>query len=235
MKGGTRISICTLRRRNADRFSRVAWTMLVCAAVWHSAAQNVAPPSGGADAATPIRLRDIAPPFRAISHTSWLAVLIAALLALLLGMLIRHLLGGRGKMPPTPRQIALAGLRDAQKQLDQLNPHDFSVLVSDILRRYISTHFGLHAMEQTSPEFLASVADSARFLPEEKALLAAFLEKCDLIKFARVDGTRDDSAILLNQAMRFVERGSSQPATETENQNMATAPANASVATGGGQ
>ena len=228
MKGGTRISICTLRQRNADRFSRVAWTMLACAAVWHSAAQNVAPP----DAATPIPLRDIAPPFRAISHTSWLAVLIAALLALLLGMLIRHLLGGRGKMPPTPRQIALAGLRDAQKQLDQLDPHGFSILVSDILRRYISAHFGLHATEQTSPEFLASVADSARFLPEEKALLAAFLEKCDLIKFARVDATRDDSAILLNQAMRFVERGSSQPATETENQNVATAPANAGVATG---
>ena len=79
--------------------------------------------------------------------------------------------------------------------------------MSDILRQYVSAQFHLHATEQTSPEFLADAARSPHFTGADKRLLAEFLERCDLIKFARVDATADDSKALLEQATRFVRGG----------------------------
>ena len=61
--------------------------------------------------------------------------------------------------------------------------------------------------DQTSPEFLAAAGASPRFSEAEKALLAAFLEKADLIKFARLAAGSSDSEQLLEQARRFVEGG----------------------------
>jgi hypothetical protein len=178
----------------------------------------VAPNADGTP--TPPPIRDIAPPVDAFPYPAWLVALCAAaalvVIALIVWMLVR-LFRNAAPLPPTPREVALASLREAQKKLDALDPHAFSILVSDILRSYISAHYGLHATEQTSAEFLASVADSPRFTREDKTLLASFLEKCDLIKFARVDATRDDSATLLDQALRFVER-SSPMSNETREQ-----------------
>lgn len=176
-------------------------------------------------ASTPPPIRDIAPPVDVFPYPLWVVALCAAaalvLLALIVWILIR-VFRNPPPLPPTPREIALTSLREAQKKLDALDPHAFSILVSDILRRYIAVHYGLHATEQTSPEFLASVSDSPRFTREDKALLASFLDKCDLIKFARVDATRDDSAMLLDQAMRFVQR-SSPMSGETREQTPADA------------
>jgi hypothetical protein len=39
-------------------------------------------------------------------------------------------------------------------------------------------------------------------------LLADFLNRCDLIKFARYDAMPSDSQLLLEEATRFVEGGS---------------------------
>ena len=66
----------------------------------------------------------------------------------------------------------------------------------------------MRATQQTSPEFLAAAAASPRFSEADKTLLAAFLDKADLIKFARVHATASDSEQLLEQARRFVEGGS---------------------------
>ena len=86
-------------------------------------------------------------------------------------------------------------------------PYQFSIRVSDILRQYVDAQYHLRATEQTSPEFLATVAGSTRFATEEKQLLAEFLERCDLIKFARIEASQEDSRALLAQAVRFVEGG----------------------------
>ncbi len=73
------------------------------------------------------------------------------------------------------------------------------------MRGYITAQYGLRATQQTSPEFLAGMADHDKFPDEQKALLAVFLEKCDLLKFARIDAGADENATLLDQASRFVE------------------------------
>jgi hypothetical protein len=67
----------------------------------------------------------------------------------------------------------------------------------------------LHATQQTSPEFLASIADFPSFTEKEKQMLASFLEKCDLIKFARISATGEESASLLEQAILFARGGAS--------------------------
>lgn len=155
-------------------------------------------------------IRDIAPPVE-IPLPLWIVVaaVLGALAALgLIAWLLRRWLQRRPPAPPPlPREIALRELAAAREQLDRLDPHAFSILVSDILRAYLTAQYSLPATQQTSPEFLASVKDSPRFTGSEKQLLAAFLEKSDLVKFARVEATREDSAQLLEQAFALVRGG----------------------------
>lgn len=167
--------------------------------------------TGGGPATSP-GIADIEPPFDVLPYPTWMLALLAAvallLLALAAWLIVRWLRRRPAPPPAMPGEIALAALREAEKQLDVLDPYRFSILVSDILRRYVTAQFGLHATEQTSPEFLAAVSRFPQFKPEEKSLLAAFLERCDLIKFARIDATRDDSRTLLGQARDFVSHAS---------------------------
>ena len=67
------------------------------------------------------------------------------------------------------------------------------------------SHFGLQAVQQTSSEFLAAAAHSDRFSEEDRALLARFMEKCDLIQFARIPATEEDNRSLLSSAIAFVQ------------------------------
>jgi thiol:disulfide interchange protein len=141
----------------------------------------------------------------------WMVATAAGLALLLIGLaawlIIRWLKKRPTPPPPTPREVALAELSRARAQIETVDPYAFSILVSDSLRRYLTAQFQLRATEQTSPEFLESVRSHARFSQEETELLAAFLERCDLIKFARIDATQEDSAALLDEAVRFVKGG----------------------------
>ena len=84
-------------------------------------------------------------------------------------------------------------------------PYEFSVRVSDVLRSYIGAQYGLRVTRQTSPEFLASIAEASQFSDDDRTLLAQFLERSDLIKFAKIDATEDDSSDLLSKAIAFVQ------------------------------
>jgi len=164
-----------------------------------------------AQAPTPPQIRDIAPPIDIFPYPPWViytaAGLAVAVLGLLVWLTVRWCNRRPVAPPPTPRQIALAALEKARMQIRSLDPYAFSILVSDILRQYISTQFQLHATQQTSPEFLAAIAGFPGFSNEEKKQLAEFLEKCDLIKFARIDSKTEDSERLLEQAIRFATGG----------------------------
>jgi hypothetical protein len=65
----------------------------------------------------------------------------------------------------------------------------------------------LPVTRQTSVEFLGALAKSSPFSADEKSLLEDFLNRCDLIKFARYNATAADSRLLLEEAMRFVKGG----------------------------
>jgi hypothetical protein len=112
----------------------------------------------------------------------------------------------------TPRQRAIDQLARIETQIDKLTPYQFSIRVSDILRRYVTEQYQLPVTRQTSVEFLNALAAASPFSSEEQSLLSDFLNRCDLIKFARYDATVEDSRLLLDEAKKFVKGGVLEPA-----------------------
>lgn len=110
-----------------------------------------------------------------------------------------------GQLPKLPREIALAELDLIAGEIETTNPYLFSIRVSDILRRYVTNQYALPVTRQTSVEFLTTLAESSPFSPNEKSLLEDFLNRCDLIKFARYEATSADSQLLVEEATRFVK------------------------------
>jgi Domain of unknown function (DUF4381) len=130
------------------------------------------------------------------------SVVLIALLAWFAVWYARH---RRKEPPPTPREIARLALDGLHARAEKAESYEFSVAVSDVLRTYVSSQYSLHATRQTSPEFLASIAGSPQFTADDRALLAAFLERCDLLKFARIEGRSAENYELLRAAAAFVE------------------------------
>jgi hypothetical protein len=135
----------------------------------------------------------------------WWAIGAGAVIVLgLLIWLIVYLARQKKTTPPlSPRALALLKLKALRDTASGMDAYAFAVAVSDVLRGYISQHYSIQATQQTSPEFLASIATSSRFSDEDRRLLAAFLEQCDLRKFARVDTAEDEA--LLTAATNFVQ------------------------------
>ena len=56
----------------------------------------------------------------------------------------------------------------------EIGPYQFSIRVSDILRRYVTQQYGVPATRQTSVEFLAAAAKAPSFSADDKSLLEDF-------------------------------------------------------------
>ncbi len=157
---------------------------------------------------------DISGPVDYFILKPWMVFCGVAALLLLIGLTIWLIKRWRNRpvAVKTPRQRALDLLARVETEIDKLTPYQFSIRVSDILRRYVTEQYQLPVTRQTSVEFLNALAANATFSPEEQTLLGDFLNRCDLIKFARYDATREDSRLLLSEADRFVKGGALAPA-----------------------
>lgn len=155
-----------------------------------------------------IKIRDIAPPLE-IPMPLWEKLVIAAIATALVALLIKAVIDYRKNRPvappPLPREVALKALEALRSQVQTADPHQFGIAVSDVLRRYVGEQFGIRAERQTSPEFLVACQNSARFSAGERRLLESFLERCDLVKFARQDESVSTSESLLQSAFSFVQ------------------------------
>ena len=193
------------RARPRNSCSTGVALLLACAVTAH--AQIAVPPAASP---TP-ELAPIAPPVPVFPYPMWMvvSVILAGLLvvAAIIWAVLRHIKNRPQPQPPTPRELALAALEKLRGGIAQMEPHPFSFEVSDVLRLFVVREFSVRATQQTSPECLAAAAASPSFSEADKALLAAFLEKADLIKFARLQAMARDSEQLLEQARRFVEGG----------------------------
>ena len=150
---------------------------------------------------------EITPPIDYSFIPTW-AIFLATFVSLSLIGLIIWWLKRKPKpaLPPRlPREIALEELERISVEIKTMNPYQFSIRVSDILRRYVTNQFALPVTRQTSVEFLTALARSSPFSANEKSLLEDFLNRCDLIKFARYEATPADSQLLLEEATRFVK------------------------------
>jgi hypothetical protein len=152
---------------------------------------------------------DIVPPVNYSLIPAW-AIFATAFVALtVLGLVIWLVARRRKTSAPlkSPRESALEALQRIEDQINSLNPYRFSIRVSDILRRYVTEQYDLPVTRQTSVEFLERLRKESPFSEDERALLEDFLNRCDLIKFARYEATTVDSRMLLEEATRFVQGG----------------------------
>jgi hypothetical protein len=118
----------------------------------------------------------------------------------------------RAKPGKPPHVIALERL-DAARALMPAGGRRFASEVSSTVRGYIEVRFAVLATHRTTDEFLHDLLDSMdSTLFGHRALLADFLQSCDLAKFGGWNLTTDAMEAMLQSARRFVVQ-SAQPRT----------------------
>lgn len=159
-------------------------------------------------------VNDIAPPVQYSVIPPWMIFAVSLIALTIIGSVIWYgrKLFRKKKPTPTPRERALTALGAVENQIENVAPYRLSIRVSDILRRYVMEQFDLPMTRQTSVEFLNALSAAPNFTEDEKVLLTDFLNRCDLIKFARYEATIADSRLLLNEARQFVKGGALVPA-----------------------
>ncbi|MEO6845821.1 MAG: DUF4381 family protein [Chthoniobacterales bacterium] len=169
-------------------------------------------PLASQPAATPAPIKDILSPIGYFPYPWWYVAIAALLLLALLGFLVWVIFLRKKKLPLlTVRQVALKKLEELRPLIPDSDPYAFGIRVSDVLRNFIEGQYGLAATTSTSIEFLESIRFQSVFTEEERGALALFLEKADLIKFARLHATQEDSAALLETAFPLVQKGKGTP------------------------
>ncbi len=184
---------------------------------------NVHPPSPLAANASTNALHDIKPPVEIPSGWAWAGWVVGALaLAALLYWAWRYWQKRRAQVPLIP--MIPPHIRARQKLQEALafigQPKEFCVLVSDTARWYLEERFDFHAPERTTEEFLYELQGTNLLSPDQKASLREFLNRCDLVKFAKYEPREPELRDLHGSALRLVE--------ETEPVSPMTAPTQAS-------
>ncbi len=142
-------------------------------------------------------------------ESSWLRrwgfLLILAATAVLVLLAWRMKRRSALEAPLPPDQWALREIERIERTLTppQGEAETYHTQMSYVVRRYLTEHFGLHALQQTTAEFLAAVHDVP---PEAAALLGEFLQRCDLAKFARAGTTPEECRRTAELARELVRR-----------------------------
>jgi hypothetical protein len=180
----------------------------------NSSAVIIPPPNASTNLAATNDIRDIRAPVPISNGWTWAAWAIggAALLALVWWAWRKW---SRKKSQPLPEAVVPAHER-ARKRLEQAlklidEPKPFCTAVSDTLRAYLEERFGLHAPERTTEEFLFELQGTAHLSPAQKQSLAEFLERCDLVKFAKFEPPQTALRDLYDAALRLVSETEPPP------------------------
>lgn len=151
-------------------------------------------------------IRDIRGPKMLLPIWFWPAIVAGAALAALGGY-------GLWRWRQRPRraaflplyELALQRLEAIRSLMQPQSVREFSIAVSDIVRRYIEERFQVTAAHRTTEEFLHDLRGSAdESLLRHRALLDEFLQQCDLAKFAGMALSHDSMEALYRSARSFV-------------------------------
>ncbi len=111
-------------------------------------------------------------------------------------------------VPPRPPHTiafdALSTLR--QEDLPSHARYEaYYIRLSGIVRAYIEARFGMKAPEMTTEEFLQAASGAQALSLDHRRLLQGFLERCDLVKFARYEPLRTEADEAFEAAHRFIQ------------------------------
>src|SRR6266478_1668076 len=90
-------------------------------------------------------------------------------------------------------------------------PKPFCILVSDTIRAYLEERFTFHAPERTTEEFLYELQGTDLLTRDQKESLGEFLNRCDLVKFAKYEPGESELRDLHASALRLVEETEPRP------------------------
>ncbi len=185
------------------------------------------PPATNADASLLTNdIRAIQPPVNIPSGWAWLGWLLAgAVLAALAVLLWRRWRRQQQAVavPPVPPHIR------AKQRLNEALLHIgdarlFCFLISETLRVYLEERFELRAPERTTEEFLQDLQGTSHLNGSQKQSLTDFLERCDLVKFARFEPTEVALRDLHDAALRLVDETQYEPLSVPEQPALPGAP-----------
>ncbi|NDH54724.1 MAG: hypothetical protein EBY24_22740 [Betaproteobacteria bacterium] len=153
-------------------------------------------------------IRDIKPPIEITDPWAWLGWTLGALVLVIVAVLLWCWWQKRRRqialVPPVPAHVR------ARQQLDEAlaligQPKPFVVAVSGTARTYLEERFDFRAPDRTTEEFLRELSGTALLDREQKNSLGAFLESCDLVKFARYEPRETELRELHGAAVKLVE------------------------------
>ena len=159
-------------------------------------------------------IRGIKPPVEIPSIWSWVVVILVALVvAALVWWAWRK---WRNRPDPAsqvrvipPHEKALAALQEALRLIAE--PRPYCQAVSDAVRVYLEERFELHAPERTTEEFLFELQSTPRLTFSQKQSLANFLERCDLVKFAKFEPPQTALRDLHEAALKLISETEPPP------------------------
>jgi len=167
----------------------------------------IPPPAPPTSVAGTNDIRPIKPPVAVPNPWAWVwwtggVLALAALVALAIALL-RRKQQRRAFVPPVPPHVRARQKLEAALLLIN-DPRAFAIAVSDAVRVYLEERFQLRAPERTTEEFLRDLQKTSALTTPQKESLGAFLEQCDLVKFARFEPAESMLRELQESALRLV-------------------------------
>lgn len=148
----------------------------------------------------------------------WLITGLAALI--LVAMVLVYLFFRRRKRSVSvqpPHEVALAALAKAHQWMNETDGLLFAQRLSEILRRYIESRFGLSSTRQTTHEFFLTLqsdsSPAAAALQPHQGSIRNCLESCDMAKFAHLVPNRQAMDEMVMAVKAFIE--TTKPVTST--------------------
>jgi hypothetical protein len=77
--------------------------------------------------------------------------------------------------------------------------------ITDVVRHYIEDRFGLLAPERTTEEFLTEMSHTNQLNDAHKRLIQEFLERCDMVKYARYGPSKTEIQETYDAAKRLID------------------------------
>ncbi|MEM7152604.1 MAG: hypothetical protein AAF799_07170 [Myxococcota bacterium] len=163
---------------------------------------------------------------------------VATLLVALIAWLVLRRLWGRNKgealPPPVPaHEVALEALDELEggELLAHGEVQRYYVELTEIAKGYIEGRFAVEALDRTTEEIRESLRkDPRRVAPLEADQVIAFLEECDLVKFARLQPPETEARDALGSVRGMVQESipspdDPQPAEPAADESEASKPA----------
>lgn len=119
--------------------------------------------------------------------------------------------------PLPPYELAMQQLQSLKqrKLCESGHEKEYYTILTEILRNYLDSRFGINAMEMTSTQIMDTIKANPATKPSAQ-VMKQILNMADFVKFAKVRPLPDENTTAYNNAVKFVEATRPQPEAAPE-------------------